>query len=210
MLVLDKLDNKLRFIEQAIALAYDAKVNYIDTLTTVKMWDTIIHNYLMDNKIVIPQKKDDIDSESSIPGGFVKDPDVGSYQWVVSFDLNSLYPHLIMQYAISPENFICRLPVDIDAYLDIIELGGVTVLENIQHPIKNTDTYQSVKYANLHNYVMAANGCCYRKDRTGFLPTLMEKIYNDRTVYKKKMIAAKKLKESIEEELIRRNIEFDK
>ena len=210
VLVLDKLENKLRFIEQAMALAYDAKVNYIDTLTTVKMWDTIIHNYLMDNKIVIPQKKDDIDSESTIPGGFVKDPDVGSYQWVVSFDLNSLYPHLIMQYAISPENFVCRLPVDVDAYLDIIELGGVPVLEKTQHPIKNTDTYQSVKYANLHNYVLAANGCCYRKDQIGFLPALMEKIYNDRTVYKKKMIAAKKLKESIEEELIRRNIEFDK
>ena len=25
----------------------------------------------------------------------------GKYDWVVSFDLNSLYPHLIMQYNIS-------------------------------------------------------------------------------------------------------------
>jgi len=28
------------------------------------------------------------------------------YNYVVSFDLNSLYPHLIMQYSISPETLV--------------------------------------------------------------------------------------------------------
>ena len=31
----------------------------------------------------------------------------------------------------------------------------------------------------------------YRKDVRGFLPELMEKIYEDRTIYKKKMLEAK-------------------
>jgi DNA polymerase elongation subunit (family B) len=33
----------------------------------------------------------------------VKEPLVGSHDWVVSFDLDSLYPHLIMQYNLSPD-----------------------------------------------------------------------------------------------------------
>lgn len=206
VLVLDELDNKLRFIEQIMALAYDAKVNYNDTLTTVKMWDTIIHNYLMDRNIVIPQKKEVI-GDMSIPGGFVKDPESGSYQWIVSFDLNSLYPHLIMQYAISPENFVCRRTVDIDTLLDIIEKGGVDKLKDTFDPIKNTETYRSLQFAYNNNYAMAANGCCYRRDQQGFLPALMDKLYTDRTVYKKKMIEAKKKYEETHDPLDKINVD---
>ena len=38
-------------------------------------------------------------------GAYVKEPQIGMHEWVVSFDLNSLYPHLIMQYNISPETY---------------------------------------------------------------------------------------------------------
>ena len=100
--LIDRLEEKLKFIEQVIALAYTAKVNYTDTFTTVRPWDIIIHNYLMDRTIVIPQIKRKSNYES-LAGGYVKEPKPGMKKWVVSFDLNSLYPHLIMQYSISPE-----------------------------------------------------------------------------------------------------------
>jgi DNA polymerase elongation subunit (family B) len=103
--LVDKLDEKMKFLEQVMALAYDAKVNYNDTLTTVRPWDVIIHNYLMDKKIVIPQfeKKTTL---NSLVGGFVKEPKIGLSRWIVSFDLTSLYPSLIQQYNISPEKII--------------------------------------------------------------------------------------------------------
>ena len=40
------------------------------------------------------------------PGGYVKEPQVGMHDWVMSFDLNSLYPNLIVQYNMSPETLI--------------------------------------------------------------------------------------------------------
>ena len=93
--LIDMLEEKLKFIEQVIAFAYDAKVNYSDTFTTVKPWDIIIHNYLLDRNIVVPQNiKHHYDG--SLVGGYVKEPKLGLSRWVVSFDLNSLYPHLIM------------------------------------------------------------------------------------------------------------------
>ena len=166
--LVERLDDKLKFLEQVMALAYDAKVNYNDTLTTVRVWDTIIHNYLLNQNIVIPQFKKQNNFESLV-GGYVKEPKVGLSKWVVSFDLNSLYPHLIMQYNISPETFDGR-----------INLSSIDYLLEGHWEYRNG----SVAYA--------ANGCTYRKDKQGFLPALMEKMYDDRVVYKQKMIEAKK------------------
>jgi DNA polymerase elongation subunit (family B) len=166
--LVDRLDEKLKFIEQVMALAYDAKVNYQDTMTTVRPWDIIIHNYLLDRRIVIPQFTPSHE-EFELIGGYVKEVKPGLSKWVVSFDLNSLYPHLIMQYNISPETFVERLP----GFKDIDQLLGGAFEHNFEHAI-------------------AANGCIYRKDKQGFLPALMETMYNDRTKYKKLMIEAKK------------------
>ena len=166
--LVDKLEEKLKFIEQVMALAYDAKVNYNDTMTTVRAWDVIIHNYLLDRRIVIPQFSPSKE-QFELVGGHVKEVRKGLSKWVVSFDLNSLYPHLIMQYNISPETFIVRLP-----------------------SMSTLDTLVSGNMKHNCEHAMAANGCIYSKDKQGFLPALMEKMYNDRVEYKNKMIAAKK------------------
>lgn len=186
--LVDRLDDKLKFIEQVMALAYDAKVNYNDTMTTVRPWDVIIHNYLLDRKIVIPQFK--LQSlEQSLVGGFVKDPKIGLSKWVVSFDLNSLYPHLIMQYNISPETYVGRS-------------GRFPSIEEIITERVDMNDYIRSEYS------ATANGCFFRKDKQGFLPALMEKMYNDRVVFKKKMIEAKQrfeqTKSSEDEKLIAR------
>ena len=188
--LVDRLEDKLKFIELVMALAYDAKVNYNDTMTTVRPWDVIIHNYLLDRRIVIPQFKKKNDDDSLV-GGFVKEPKIGLNKWIVSFDLNSLYPHLIMQYNISPETFAGR----IDGFDSIDKLLEGRFI-----------AHEGEKYA------YAANGCMYRKDRQGFLPALMERMYDDRAKYKKMMIEAKKrfeeTKSSEDEKLIARYHNF--
>ena len=69
------------------------------------MWDSIIYNYLKKKNIVIPPKVGGLKDEK-YAGAYVKEPIPGKYDWIVSFDLNSLYPHLIMQYSISPETLV--------------------------------------------------------------------------------------------------------
>ncbi|CAB4162468.1 PolB DNA polymerase elongation subunit (family B) [uncultured Caudovirales phage] len=171
--LVDKLEDKLKFLEQVMAIAYDARINYNDTLTTVRSWDVIIHNYLLEQGIVIPQFKKNNDMEPLV-GGHVKDVKPGLYKWVVSFDLNSLYPHLIMQYNISPEMFAGRSA----------NFPSIDYLLTGKFDMRDEDPNLS--------YAHTANGCAYRKDKQGFLAALMEKMYNDRTKYKKLMIEAKK------------------
>jgi DNA polymerase elongation subunit (family B) len=167
--LVDKLEDKLKLIELAITMAFDAKVNFIDIHYQVRMWDTIIYNYLKKQNIVIPPKKRTSKSQK-YAGAYVKEPKPGKYDWVVSFDLNSLYPHLIMQYNISPET-----------------------LKDDKHPTATVDRIlkEEIDFQLYKDSAVCANGAMYRTDIRGFLPEIMEKIYTERTVYKKKMLAAK-------------------
>ena len=103
--LVDRLEDKMKLIELALTMAYDAKVNYVDVFYQVRMWDNIIYNYLKKRNIVIPPRSKSQKNEK-YAGAYVKEPIPGKYDYVVSFDLNSLYPHLIMQYAISPETLV--------------------------------------------------------------------------------------------------------
>ena len=173
--LVQRLDNKLKLIEMALALAYDAKANYVDVMAQVRMWDSFIHNHLLSKGIVVPQMEEK-DKDGQIEGAYVKEPQVGMHDWVVSFDLNSLYPHLMMQYNISPD----------------------TLIEDMQKDV-SVNKLLTEEYPNETEFSFAANGFYFRKDFQGFLPELMEKMYNDRVYYKKEMINAQKELESKKE-----------
>jgi len=182
--LVDRLEDKMKLIELAIVMAYDAKANYADVFSQVRMWDTIIYNYLKKRNIVIPPKERSSKSEK-YAGAYVKEPIPGKYDWVVSFDLNSLYPHLIMQYNISPE----------------------TLLEQ-RHPSVTVDKIldEDITFEMYKDNAVCANGAMYRKDKRGFLPELMEKIYKDRTIYKKKMLEAKQQYEKTKTKTLEKEI----
>ena len=166
--LVDRLEKKMKLLELAVTMAYDAKVNFEDVYSQVRMWDTLIYNYLKERKICVPPKQESSKNDK-YAGAYVKEPKPGLYEWVVSFDLNSLYPHLIMQYNISPETLIDK-----------------------RHPTASVDGLlnQTVSIGS-GDYCVCANGAQYRKDIHGFLPEMMKKIYDERKIYKKKMLAAK-------------------
>jgi DNA polymerase elongation subunit (family B) len=181
--LVEKLDDKLKLIELVLTLAYDNKCNYDDVFTQVRMWDVIIYNHLREKNIIIPQNDKHSKSEAYI-GAFVKDPLLGKHNWVASFDLNSLYPHLIMQWNISPDTII--EPDNYDGTLSEFKGQNNVSIDSLLNQEVNTSI---LKVANV---TLAPNGQFFSKERYGFLPELMETMYNDRSAYKKKAIEAKK------------------
>ena len=186
--LVDRLEDKMKLIELALTMAYDAKVNYEDVFYQVRMWDTIIYNYLKGMGIVIPPKEKS-DKNEKYAGAYVKEPIPGRYDWVVSFDLNSLYPHLIMQYNISPET-----------------------LQDTRHPAATVDRIlnEEIDFEDYKDSAVCANGSMYRKNTRGFLPELMDKMYSERVIFKKKMLKAKQAYEKtptkeLEKEIARCN-----
>ena len=166
--LVDRLDDKMKLIELAFTMAYDAKVNYEDVFSQVRMWDNYIYVELLKRKIAIPPKKE-ATKDAKYAGAYVKEPKPGFYDWVVSFDLNSLYPHLIMQYNISPET-----------------------LHDARHSSVTVDKILEKQVEIDGEFAVCANGAQYRKDKDGFLPQMMKKMYDSRVIFKKKMIEAKK------------------
>ena len=182
--LVDRLEDKMKLIELALTMAYDAKVNYNDVFYQVRMWDTIIYNYLKKKGIVIPPKETS-NKDEKYAGAYVKEPIPGVYDWVVSFDLNSLYPHLIMQYNISPE----------------------TLLDE-RHPTATVDKIlgEQISFEMYKDYAVCANGAMFRKDKKGFLPELMEKMYGERVIFKKRMLKAKQEYEKTPTDALKKEI----
>ena len=165
--LVDQLDDKMKLIDLAFTMAYDAKVNYEDVFSQVRMWDNYIYCELNKRKIAIPPKKE-ATKDAKYAGAYVKEPKPGFYDWVVNFDLNSLYPHLIMQYNISPET-----------------------LRETRHANASVEGILNKEVELDPEFATCANGAQYRKDVHGFLPLMMQKMYDSRVIFKKKMIKAK-------------------
>lgn len=182
------LENKLRLLELALGLTYSARCVLGDVFSQVRMWDTIIYNYLLRRGIVIPPRNRSQKDEQFI-GAYVKDPQVGKHEWVASFDLDSLYPHLIMHYNISPETLVSERLSSISVE-DLIDVGHNPTLEGFL-AMKKTE-----------GLCVAANGTVYRKDVRGFLPELMDTMYEQRKQFKKKMLDCKKMLKSLGDDIL--------
>ena len=170
--LVSRFENKLGFIELAITIAYDAKINFDDSMGSVLLWEVLIMNYLGNKNIVMPSRSSP-GSFGKILGAHVKEPLKGLHEWVVSFDLTSLYPHIIMGWNISPETFVKKISNNV----------------NIELMLEKSVPTEELKRMNV---TMAANNCMYRKDINGFLADLMAHQFDLRSEYKKKMIAAEK------------------
>jgi DNA polymerase elongation subunit (family B) len=182
--IVDKLEDKMKLIELAVTVAYSTKVNYNDIFSQVKVWDVTIYNYLKKLNIVIPPRKTS-EKDSKYAGAYVKEPIPGKYDWVVSFDLTSLYPSLIMQYNISPETLMEeRCPgVSIDKILN-----------------------KSLNFEKYEGKSICANGTIYDNSKKGIFPEIVESIFNERQFYKKKMLEEKTNLEKIEHEIKQRKL----
>jgi len=163
-----RLEEETGLLALVMTVAYDGGVNYGDAFGTVGIWESTIYRRLMKDKVVPPLKSGPGMRAGELVGGYVKDPKVGMHPWVVSFDLNSLYPHLMLQYNMSPETY---MPHDREYVTQDMVLKG---------------EYQNDR----PNVSVAANGVCFSNKKLGIIPEIIDEYYNNRSVIKKQMIAA--------------------
>ena len=174
--LVDRIEDKLGLITLCMTMAYKGGVNYNDTFGTTLIWDTIIYRKLFQNNIVVPFIEDKV--KSDYPGGFVKDPHVGIHDNIVSFDLNSLYPSIIMQYNMSPETI---------ANGEITQFDIEDVLAKGSRPDKR-------------GKALAANGQYFNIDKPGIVPFIIDEMYKERVEIKQEMINAQKELQKVDKE----------
>ena len=162
--LIERFEDKMGLITLALTVAYKGGVNYSDTFGVTAIWESIIYRKLLSEKKVPFVTRPDA-GKTKFAGGYVKEPQVGAHDWVVSFDLNSLYPNIIVQWNMSPETLVAQSEVaGVDYYMEA---------PSIEVP-----------------YAVAANGSTYRKDIDGVIPRIIEDYYGDRRSIKNMMLAA--------------------
>lgn len=189
--LINRLDDKIRFLDLAITLAYMSKVNYDDVFFPVRLIESLCYDHLLNKNIVVHDKNFTQNQKAQYVGGFVKDPQVGLHNWVVSFDLNSLYPSIIRQLNLSPETLRPELEnrrVTIDTLLE----GGV-----------------DLSYADKQNVAVAANGHHFSRERLGFLPKIVKELVEGRNTVKGEMLEAKQKLEKTLSERDRQTLEYE-
>ena len=173
------MEEKLKLLELALTLAYDTKSNFEDVFAQTRMWDSMTYSYLLERNIIVPPNVYK-EKDGMFEGAYVKDPQVGKHDWVASFDLNSLYPHLMMQYNISPETL-----VEVQDYTpEMRELVSLCHIERL--------LYKEIDTSKIKDVTFTPNGQFFRTDIQGFLPKMMEEMYVDRKKFKNMMLDAKR------------------
>jgi len=176
--LVDRIEDKLGLITLCLTMAYKGGVNYNDTFGTTAIWDTIIFRKLYEHNIIIPFAEDK--TKTFYPGGFVKEPQVGIHNHMVSFDLNSLYPSIIMQYNMSPETIV----------------NGKVSKVDIEDMLANPN----VQMKKFDGECVAANGQHFTTKKVGILPMIIDEMYNERVGIKKQMIDAQNEKEKVDKD----------
>lgn len=166
VLLVSKMEDKIAMITLCLTMSYKAGVNYNDAFGTTGIWDSLIYRTLLNEKIIVPPNTNKF--KSDYDGGYVKDPQCGVHDWVCSFDVNSLYPNIIVQWNMSPETLL----------KGTVE-PGITVEKMLDG------------YVNTTQYSMAATGQYFDNSKQGFMPKIIEQMYDERVVIKKKMLASK-------------------
>ena len=172
--LIQRMEDESGLLSLVLTVAYGGGVNYSDAFGTVGIWETTIYRRLMSDNIVPPLKGGPGERVADLVGGYVKDPKVGMHPWVVSFDLNSLYPHLMLQYNLSPETYV-----------------------EGEREYVSQEMVLSGEYQNNTEYAVCANGACFRKDKLGIIPEIIDEYYGNRKKIKQDML---KVEQAIETE----------
>lgn len=164
--LIQRFEDETGLLSLVMTVAYGGGVNYQDAFGTVGIWETTLYRRLMKDGKVPPVKGEPGQRAGELVGGFVKDPKVGMHPWIVSFDLNSLYPHLMLQYNMSPETYLED---------ERKQVSQDMVLEG---RFQNDDPTMSV----------GANGACFSNKFKGVIPSIIDEYYNNRKVIKQNML----------------------
>ena len=170
--VLD-IDKKNKFLDIMISVAYYAGVNFDDVFSGMRVWDAVIHKYLLDQNIVTPPNKSA--EKETLPGAYVKDVTPGLYKNLMSYDLNSLYPSIIRTLNIGVETIV-------DTEFPEYNITHHEMVDELKDALIDTSILKE------HNLTLASNGYMFKNNKQSFLSKLMEDLYNKRRVYKNRML----------------------
>ena len=200
------MNKKLDFIEIARGICHKGHVPYEDFTMSSRYLDGASLVYCKRNNIVASKGVQSID-KSTAEGAFVKLPKPGLYQYIYDVDATSLYPSNIMSLNISPETLYGKIhnwsEEDWVKKSDK-ELHLETFVTNLSDSLYGDENkYSKIHQANFQDFLetnnlsIASNGCLYKLDKPGLIPSILDSWFRERKEYSR-IAAERKLSGDIE------------
>jgi DNA polymerase elongation subunit (family B) len=178
-----ELDEKTQLLNLARTICHKGHVPYEDVYYASKYLDGAAIVDLKRNGLVAPNKAfrfiEEESESDALAGAYVMPPVPGLYKWIYDLDLTSLYPSIIMTLNISPET---KVAVIKDWNQECL-LKSEPTTAYFQSGTYTTDIKQ---WLQDNAYTVASNGAVYQTEQRGFLPTILEKWFDERVEYKNK------------------------
>lgn len=205
------LDNKMGFMQLANEMAHICGVRLPDTIGTVVKIEQAMLLELHRQGSYAPDKHKS-SSKETVAGARVFQPEAGIYNWVSSYDINSLYPNVIRMLNISPEKIIGQ--IDLTRTMRKIQKSLASGMSSTEawHQFTATDEYYLVQEGSTEEITvsfedgsqstmpavelrdiikesgcsLSANGTMFDLDGRGIIPFCLEKWYNERKEFQAK------------------------
>jgi DNA polymerase elongation subunit (family B) len=186
VLLTKKINDHTKFIELVIDFCYEALIPFENVFSSIALITGYILKYLHLKNLVLPDP-DKHRIKELIPGAYVM-AKPGLWEYVISYDVESMYPHMIMQYNISPETLVFQP-------------------ENVNGLIKTplSDIYE----CETPSGKFSVGGVYYKKDKQGILPEIIEDVFKQRKYFKNKFKIAKGIEDKLSIEEISKNTFMD-
>jgi DNA polymerase elongation subunit (family B) len=210
VMLLVKLDKKLRFLDLANELAHDNTVLLPTTMGAVAVTEQAIINEAHQRGMIVPNRRSrDDQGETQAAGAYVAYPKKGIHEYIGAIDLNSLYPSAIRALNMGPETIVGQLrPIMTDHYIQEKISTGSSFADAWENMFGSLE-YQSVMNAEVGTeitidwedgtsditsaanvwklifdsnqpWILSANGTIFRYDIKGIVPGLLERWYAER------------------------------
>jgi DNA polymerase elongation subunit (family B) len=186
VLLVKKLDQKLRFFQLVVTICYDALIPFELVFSTLPMHTGYIYRFLHNQNMVMPMAKKNKHEE--YPGAYVY-AKTGLHKYIISYDVVSEYPHMIMQYNIGPETL----------RLDPENTEGL-----IKTPLSEYKVWKTASGEKEYG------GIYYDGSKQSILSQVTEKIFKERKLFKLKMNICRFKNEGLSKDNICDKLNIDK
>ena len=200
-----KLDQKMKFLDIAIQYTYMMKCDPDNIFGTVRPWDAMLYNELYYKKILCSPNK--TQAKSDFVGGYVREPERGMANWVTVYDIVSSYPNQIISSNLSPEMIVASSMIDKypelvairEHFTGSIEYIGDEKYLNIDACLDIEALETITETLDKYDLCFTPNGQFFRKDRQGFIPEVVQRIFKERVAIKGEI---KRAKEAHDKDLV--------
>lgn len=174
--LLTRLETKLRFLKIMRMISYKGFCNISDTLGKVTVVTGVVSAQSLKRGMILSTFENE--DMGNYAGGFIKDIEPGLWEWIVTFDANSLYPNALITLNLSPETKVGKIVSIDDDNVNLLLVNGKN------HTISKE---QFLKFVNSEKIAISKAKILFSQKTKGIVPEYVDGLYAERVSIKTEM-----------------------